>query len=182
MKKLFLFLIFIVFALLANSTTIYNIGESLTGYEYNEDWDRWFPRKLSIWAGKNNLERTVVFLHFGSRSGDLVVDLGSSSDKRNQLRKTIEKILGWSVTAQRSRINATRTIGCFGKKTSTICKQTGIANQRGELGLRFFSTKKGKEVSIVFNIIDKDDPLHKANIYFNPSAMEKLYNLLENIE
>ena len=181
-KTCFLVFVFCAFIPTTRAISVYSLGEEIISYEYNKDWSRWFKRTLQIWVGADPLERSIIFLYFTSQAGDIVIDLGSSLDKQAELRKSFTIAVNWSKTAKLSKANSNRVLGCYGKAVSTICTQTGIANQRGELGLRFFSRENGSNIQIIFNLIDKDKLNHKADLYFNPGEIEQLLKLLENIK
>lgn len=181
-KICFLAIVFFSLSSTTSALTIYTIGEEITGYEYNKDWDHWFSRKINIWVGKDLLERTIVFFYFNSQSGDIVINLGGSLDSQAKFKNALKQAINWSKAANQSDSNHRRVLGCYGESVSTFCSQTGIASKRGELGIRFFSSENGKNVQIVFGLQDKDKALHKADIYFNPAEIEKFLNSLNSIK
>lgn len=182
---LFLGMIFFVGLLTApkiHSFTIYRIGEVVTGHEYDSLWQQWFKKNLTVWIGDNARKETIVFFRINTKLGDITIPLDASIENKEVLKKALAKSVEWSEIAKRAKADTTRSLGCFGRTVNNSCKQTGIANTKGQMGFRFFSINKAKQVNLIINAIDKDNSNIRGTIYLNVAESRKFLSAMEKIE
>ena len=119
------------------SFTIYRIGEVVTGHEYDSLWQQWFKKNLTVWIGDNARKETIIFFRINTKLGDVTISLDASIENKEVLKQALAKSVEWSGIAKRAKADTTRSLGCFGKNINNSCKQTGIANTKGQMGFRF---------------------------------------------
>ncbi len=164
------------------SFTIYRIGEVVTGHEYDSQWQQWFKKNLTVWIGDNLRKDTIIFLRINTRLGDVTISLDATTENKEVLKQALAKSVEWAGIAKRAKADTTRSLGCFGKNINNSCKQTGIANTKGQMGLRFFSTNKAGQVNLIINAIDKDNSNIRGTIYFSVAEVRKFLSAMEKLK
>ena len=165
---------------LASSFPIYRVGEPLVGYEFDEAWQQWFKKEMTIWAGSPEKNKTTIFFRAETKLGAATIELDGSADIKQKLNEMIAKALRWTKIAQTNQANTEKVLGCFGQET-TNCKTTGIPDKKGQFGLLFFSADKGKQINLIINIADKNKENTRGSLYFDPSQIQKLFEITQKI-
>ena len=181
----FLGIIFFVLLFTTSSVksfTIYRIGEEVIGHEYDSLWQQWFKKNLTVWMGDNVRKETIIFFRINTKLGDVTIPLEASTENKEVLKEALAKSVEWSEIAKRAKADTTRSLGCFGRTVNNSCKQTGIANTKGQMGFRFFSTNKASQVNLIINAIDKNNSNIRGTIYLNSAETRKFLSAMEKLE
>ena len=165
-----------------HSFTIYRIGEEIVGHEYDPLWQQWFKKNLTVWIGDNVRKETRIFFRINTKLGDVTIPLEASTENKEVLKEALAKSVEWSEIAKRAKADTTRSLGCFGRTVNNSCKQTGIANTKGQMGFRFFSTNKARQVNLIINAIDKNNSDIRGTIYLNSAETRKFLSAMEKLE
>lgn len=167
----------------AKSFTIFKIGDSVVGYEYDREWKQWFRKDLGVWAGRNEKKEIDVFMRISTNLGDVTVVLDGSGDiARQKFETAVSRAIKWVEIARNKKVAANRSLGCFGTNITNNCDLTGVATRKGEMGLRFFSSNDAKQISLIITTIaEKKDYINGA-VYFGPTQMQKLLAIISSVK
>ena len=127
-------------------------------------------------------KETIIFFRINTKLGDITIPLDASNENKEVLKQALAKSVEWSEIAKRAKADTTRSLGCFGRTVNNSCKQTGIANTKGQMGFRFFSTNKASQVNLIINAIDKNNSDIRGTIYLNSVETRKFLSAMEKLE
>lgn len=180
-----LFLI-LIFAFLVSQNVyafnIYQVGEEITGQEYNDMWKRWFDKKFSIWVGISEDNTEHIFFKGETGLGDATVMVQHSKTIREKLRKAIVKAIEWSDVAQKNKADTEKSLGCFGQDEYGICEKGGTAFEENQMGLKFFAANSGQQTNLIISLVDSDNQFIETSIYIELQEMKKMLNAVNQIE
>jgi len=164
----------------AYSFNTYRVGDVISGQEYNDVWERWFKKDLSLSVGID--EYDTEYLFFEAEAG--ILGPVTFSAKYNQtLQKyfigMVSKALNWATIAKTHRADTSKSLGCLDEGYPGKCLSVSI---QGGIHLSFYSSGGGQHTNLIIDIIDRKDKINKVSLYLNPNEMKKLLGALNDID
>lgn len=184
--RVFILLLIVFFTFFVSQNVyafnVYQVGEEITGQEYNDIWKRWFDKNFSIWVGVSENNTEYIFFKGETGLGDATVMVQHSKTIREKLRKAIIKAIEWANVAQKNKVDTEKSLGCFGLDEYGICEKNGTAFEENQMGLKFFAVNSGQQTNLIISLVDRDNQFIETSIYIELQEIKKMLNAVNQIE
>ncbi|MDA0226860.1 MAG: hypothetical protein O3C03_06550 [Proteobacteria bacterium] len=182
MKDFFCFTIGMSVLASAHAFSIYRSGQTVEGEEHNDVINRWVPRDVSLWVGiDGDTEYLIVRTETGLGVDDAMIE--PAVDATEKLRSILTKAISWSDIARKNKADTTKELGCLGGKEWDVshCERYGRP-KGGQVAFTFFSTRGGKQTSLILEIIDVENQFKKAQVYLDLNGMKRLREAVTRVD
>lgn len=182
MNRFWTSIVFVIFTFLVSQNVYafntYQVGEEITGREYNDVLERWFNKKFSIWVGISGHTEYIAF-QGETGLGNATVWVRNSKTIRTKLRKSVVKAIEWSEVARKNKVDTIKSLDYFdGRDGHPYTYRHGTSTKKNEMSLKFFATNSGKQTDLIISLVDQDNQFIKTPIYICLQEMKKMLNAI----